>query len=84
MSDIEEQANRESHIRSVVKAFSWRFLATSTTFIIVYFVTGELAFATSIASVEVVAKMVLYYFHERAWQMLPPGSLVGLFKKEKS
>lgn len=80
----EESIYRESHLRSIVKAFSWRFVSTCTTFAIVYIVTGELSLATSIAGVEVVIKMILYYFHERVWQVLPRGSIRGLLKKTKA
>lgn len=80
----EDSSYRESHLRSILKALSWRFLATLTTFIIAYAVTGKFSFATSIAGVEVVTKMLIYYFHERAWQMLPRGSIRQLVKKEDS
>lgn len=82
MIKIEEKIYQESHLRSIVKAFSWRFISTCTTFAIVYIVTGELSIATSIAGVEVVIKMILYYFHERAWQLAPRGSIRKLLKKE--
>ncbi len=72
---------RESRLRSVLKAFSWRLLATATTFAIAYLVTGKISIASSIASVEVVTKMMIYYFHERAWQLLPRGSIRALLKK---
>jgi len=84
MIDNDNSVSSESHLRSVLKALSWRFVATGTTFVIAYLVTGKLSFATSIASVEVVAKMVLYYFHERAWQILPRGRLRTLFNQKKS
>ena len=84
MMQKEEQAYRESHLRSIVKAFSWRFVSTCTTFAIVYIVTGELSLATSIAGVEVVIKMILYYFHERAWQVFPRGSIRALLKRKKA
>ena len=84
MIEIEEQTYRESHLRSIVKAFSWRFVSTCTTFVIVYIVTSELSVATSIAGMEVVIKMILYYFHERAWQLLPRGSFRDLLKKQKA
>lgn len=29
--------------------------------------------AASIGSIEVVTKMILYYFHERAWNKIPLG-----------
>jgi uncharacterized membrane protein len=53
--------------QSALKALSWRVVASIDTFVISYFVTGNLVFAGSIVSVEVVSKMALYYLHERAW-----------------
>lgn len=53
--------------RSVIKSISWRILGTLDTMTISWFITGKLSWALSIASVEVVTKMVLYIFHEQAW-----------------
>ena len=72
---------RESHLRSILKAITWRMLATSTTFIIAYFVTGESVVAFTIAGIETVMKLAIYYLHERAWQLLPRGTLRTLFVK---
>jgi len=52
---------------SVYKTFTWRILATADTFVISYIITGRLLFATSIASIEIITKMCLYYWHERMW-----------------
>ena len=57
----------ESPLRSVVKGFTWRLVATFTTIFIVYFITGEQAKALQIGAIEFVTKFVVYYFHERAW-----------------
>jgi len=63
----------EAHSRSFVKAVSWRILGSIDTFVISYFVTGHLVFAASIASVESVTKIILFYFHERIWAVVPWG-----------
>jgi uncharacterized membrane protein len=63
----------ETHSRSFVKAVSWRVLGSIDTFVISYFVTHQLVFAASIASVETVTKVVLFYLHERAWAAAPWG-----------
>jgi uncharacterized membrane protein len=63
----------EKPYRSVVKTISWRTLGTLDTMIISYFVTGNLVMAASIGSIEVVTKMILYYFHERAWNKIKLG-----------
>jgi adenylylsulfate kinase len=41
--------------------------------VIVYLFTGELALAASIGVIEVVAKMFLYYLHERGWGLVSHG-----------
>jgi uncharacterized membrane protein len=53
--------------RHLAKTLTWRVLATTDTFIIAWIITGTFSFAASIASIEVLTKMVLYYWHERAW-----------------
>lgn len=53
--------------RHLAKTLTWRILATTDTFIIAWIITGTVSFAASIASIEVLTKMVLYYWHERAW-----------------
>jgi uncharacterized membrane protein len=63
----------EKPYRSVVKAISWRTVGTLDTIIVSYFITGNLIMAASIGSIEVITKMVLYYFHERAWNKLSFG-----------
>lgn len=60
----------EKPYRSVVKTISWRTVGTLDTIIVSYFITGNLVMAASIGSIEVITKMILYYFHERAWNRL--------------
>ncbi|WNL12508.1 DUF2061 domain-containing protein [Aliarcobacter cryaerophilus] len=65
----------EKPYRSVVKTISWRTVGTLDTVIVSYFVTGNLVMAASIGSIEVITKMILYYFHERAWNRLKFGTV---------
>jgi uncharacterized membrane protein len=64
---------REGHGRSFVKAVSWRTVGTIDTFVISFFVTGKVSLAGSIAAVEIVTKIMIYYLHERVWAMVPWG-----------
>jgi uncharacterized membrane protein len=64
---------RERHVRSLAKAVSWRIFASIDTFIISFFVTGKISLAGTIAAVEVMTKIVIYYLHERAWVAIPLG-----------
>ena len=73
--DVELTEYRESHLRSLLKAFSWRIVATTTTGIIAYFITGDVMAAITIGGIEFVAKFFIYYAHERAWQMVPRGTI---------
>ena len=63
----------EKPYRSVAKTISWRTVETLDTIIISYFITGNLVMAASIGSIEVITKMILYYFHERVWNKLKFG-----------
>ena len=75
---------RESPLRSVLKAVSWRVLATLTTMVIAYIVIGDISDALKIGAVEVVAKMLIYYFHERAWAQIPLGTVRQWTEAKKS
>lgn len=61
----------ESPTRSVLKAISWRVIASTTTFLlaILFFRNDPDAIekATGVAIAESLIKMVLYFLHERAW-----------------
>lgn len=73
--------HKESRLRSLLKAMSWRILATLTTALIAFFVTGELDTALMIGGIEFILKFVLYYFHERVWQMVPVGTIRRLVSR---
>ena len=66
---------RESRLRSVLKAITYRITGTLTTMGLAYAVTGEAVTALAIGSVEPVVKLVVYYLHERAWQFVPIGTI---------
>lgn len=58
---------RDTNKRSIAKGISWRIFATSTTIIIVYIFFGRLDLAIAAGLLETVAKVALYWAHERAW-----------------
>jgi uncharacterized membrane protein len=53
--------------RSLAKSFTWRIIAIVSTFVIGYFMTGSIAFATSLTLISNGINFVLYYVHERVW-----------------
>ena len=63
----------ESSTRSVVKALSWRFIASGATFIISLFVSTDLSIAGKIAAIQFVANIILYFLHERVWNKITWG-----------
>ena len=67
----------EAHTRSFLKAVSWRITGSVDTFVLSWLITGSAKFAGSIAATEVITKIVLYYFHERAWNVVPWGKGKG-------
>jgi len=69
----EDDKTSEKPLRSIVKAISWRVVGTLDTLIVSYLLTGEIALATSIASIDFVTKMILYFFHERIWNRIKWG-----------
>ena len=64
---------REWHSRSLLKAMSWRMTGTLDTFVISFMVTGKATIAGSIAGVELLTKVMLYYGHERIWAAIHWG-----------
>ena len=64
----------ESHPRSFVKAVSWRTVGSIDTFVLgMLFTGGDARIAGSIAGTEVITKILLFYFHERAWSLVKWG-----------
>lgn len=56
-----------SRKRHLLKAISWRFFGSSTTFLLSWLVTGNMIIGLSISGIETFTKIVLYYLHERLW-----------------
>ncbi len=81
--------NMESPLRSIAKTISWRIIATLTTITIAYGITKKISLSLSIGAIEVITKMILYYFHERIWTKLNYGKTLkeqqnNLPKKKQS
>lgn len=54
--------------RSLVKAVTWRIVATFITALLVLIITGSVEFAASIGIVDTIIKFFAYFAHERAWE----------------
>ncbi len=74
--------SKDSPTRSILKAISWRFIASGTTFIVSFIIfrnttdhtMGQvLETAWYITMVEFSAKIIIYYLHERLWTNITWG-----------
>jgi len=72
-SSFEEDKKSEKPLRSIVKAFSWRIVGTLDTLIVSFCITQKATIAASIASIDFMTKIVLYFFHERIWNVVKWG-----------
>jgi len=53
----------EAHLRSIMKAVSYRLLAAITTTTIVFAFTRRIVLSLGIGAVEAIAKIIRYYIH---------------------
>jgi adenylylsulfate kinase len=59
----------ETHARSLFKTISWRLVATLLTILLVFVFSRDLALGTIVGMTEIVLKSVIYYVHERIWNL---------------
>ena len=78
----EIERTKDSPGRSILKAFSWRIIASTTTFLITFIIFrrySEKSFdeviqtASFITIIDFVAKIIFYYLHERMWTNIKWG-----------
>ena len=75
MAEDQNSFNRESHLRSILKGFSWRVIAFIDTLVISLIVTWlidgkpHIEAGLTIAGLEFLIKIAIYYIHDRAWQI---------------
>jgi uncharacterized membrane protein len=58
----------ESRRRSIAKAVTFRVVATLVTAGLVFVLTGDWRVTGIVGGVDALSKLILYYFHERAWE----------------
>ncbi len=63
----------ETHKRTLAKTISWRIVATLTTVFLVFVFTGNLVLSSGVGLAEVITKLVVYYVHERVWNIIGFG-----------
>ena len=65
--------NGDSKKRHIAKTITWRVVGTIDTMILAWVISGDPMVGLKVGGAEVVTKMILYYFHERAWYKLDYG-----------
>ena len=60
-------------LRSLLKTISWRIVGTLDTMVLGWIITGDPLLGLKIGTLELFTKMILYYFHERAWYSYRPN-----------
>ena len=63
----------ESHIRSIVKAVTWRIGGTLVTFVVALVLTKKLELSIQIGLVDTILKIGVFYGHERLWNKINFG-----------
>lgn len=84
--------SKRSRTISTAKTITWRIIASLDTFILSWFISGSASIGLSIASLEVVTKLFLYYAHERQWEkphvnvfvIKQANKIEKLFKKKRT
>lgn len=71
--------------RLLVKSLSWRILSTSVSFLLVWYITGNMLIAANVAVINFFLKYILFYLHERVWEKYVKWGLNPnlRFKKKK-
>ena len=64
---LSSSKSKKDQKRHVLKTFSWRAIGTLDTLLLSWIFTGSPLTGAKIALAEILTKMLLYYFHERAW-----------------
>ncbi len=62
-----------SRKRSLAKAFTYRIICTTETFLIGWLITGSLTAGGLIAAILFCIKIVTYFVHERLWERIKWG-----------
>lgn len=59
--------------RSFLKSISYRLFGTSLTILITFAISRKLEMSVAVGTLDLVLKILFYFFHERIWQHIPFG-----------
>ena len=63
----------EARKRSILKSITWRLICIIVSILTSFALTGKWDIAVAIGTVYNVITMILYYFHERIWNIVGWG-----------
>ena len=63
----------EKPVRSLLKAVSWRIVATLATTLLVFIFTKDFVISVGVGGSEFLLKIFIYYVHERIWNLFNFG-----------
>jgi len=85
--DDKIKVTKDRPIKSIIKTITWRIIASVTTFILAMLFFGDdpqaAQKATGVAVAESLIKMLLYFFHERAWAQLRWGRMMVVMRRNR-
>ena len=65
----------ETHLRSIVKAVTWRAGGTLVTFLVTLAISKEIELAAKVGLLDTLVKIGAFYFHERLWHRVDFGKV---------
>lgn len=79
------KVTRDRPAKSIIKAITWRIIASGTTFALALIFFGDdphaAQKATGVACAESVIKVIFYFLHERAWAQLRWGRMLVIIRR---
>lgn len=73
---------KDGHPRTVSKSVTWRALITINNFMIPYLMTGSWKQAAAFLTIATIINIVIYYSHERLWNMVKWGKTEKIVEAE--
>ena len=65
--------NMETRKRSILKTLTFRAIATLITSVLVFTFTRNMIMAGVVGLLDLILKLIIYYFHERLWNRISWG-----------
>lgn len=70
----------ERHSRTILKSITWRVLAFCASITVLYYLTGDINRSLYHAIIIEIVKTIIYYAHERLWNMTDFGQEIRSVK----